>query len=494
MDVSKTTLLVRHLPSELDDQEKIDLLCYFGAECVKPMGSKGPMKHTAFAKFATAELAERCLKRLHQVEVLGCRLLVEFAKLEQGRNFPSDTPAVKVKRETDRTVDKTDGKSELSDIPSLNQEEVDDVFRKHNITYPKKPGLFYLYPPPTVSTLTNIANAMASHPKFYTQVLHLMNKMNLPCPFGHVTPSPPLALDNQRDITTKTAKRNDPESAVPGDIEEIEMEYSSTEESEIDSDTDKAKNSANQSQVTVRKTKRPRKRMKLVQPDMSMIIKPAVVQTPSEVFETQQNVKPAHIQFNLSEADIASHLHRVADQGAPSATSKQPFPKSETLQVVEGGFGKVEPPSKPEAAKEVQKPDVSYKISADLFLDKRKVAEGRLKEEQIKDFSVFKNYTPGEPTSRLYIKNLTKQTTEQDLVNLFGSFVHWDQELAYEAFDVRVMKEGRMKGQAFVNLPSENDAEIIVQECNGFILNNKPIVIQFARSAKAKQVDKPVDG
>lgn len=26
----------------------------------------------------------------------------------------------------------------------------------------------------------------------FSQVLHLMNKMNLPAPFGHVTPTPPL--------------------------------------------------------------------------------------------------------------------------------------------------------------------------------------------------------------------------------------------------------------------------------------------------------------
>lgn len=52
-----------------------------------------------------------------------------------------------------------------------------------NFTQPPPAHLKYQYPPPTPTVLHNIACALASVPKFYTQVLHLMNKMNLPCPF-----------------------------------------------------------------------------------------------------------------------------------------------------------------------------------------------------------------------------------------------------------------------------------------------------------------------
>ena len=57
---------------------------------------------------------------------------------------------------------------------------------------PLNPTVRYRYPAPTVNILTNIINTLASAPKFYTQVLHLMNKMSLPAPFGPVTPTPPL--------------------------------------------------------------------------------------------------------------------------------------------------------------------------------------------------------------------------------------------------------------------------------------------------------------
>ncbi len=47
------------------------------------------------------------------------------------------------------------------------------------------PLLKYNYPKATLEIVNNIAHALLSHPRFYTQVLHLMNKMNIPPPFHH---------------------------------------------------------------------------------------------------------------------------------------------------------------------------------------------------------------------------------------------------------------------------------------------------------------------
>ena len=44
-------------------------------------------------------------------------------------------------------------------------------------------------------------------------------------------------------------------------------------------------------------------------------------------------------------------------------------------------------------------------------------------------------------------------------------------------FDVRVMTSGRMKGQAFIGLPSEEAAVSAVGETNGHILHGKPMVV-----------------
>lgn len=50
------------------------------------------------------------------------------------------------------------------------------------------------------------------------------------------------------------------------------------------------------------------------------------------------------------------------------------------------------------------------------------------------------------------------------------------------------MKEGRMKGQAFITLPCIENAQQALNETHGYILKNKPMFVQFARSASAKQV------
>lgn len=444
------------------------------------------MKHTAFARFDTPEAAERCLKRLHQLEVLGRKLVVEYAKTDQAKNFPQDLDSDKPKEEKESEIE---DKNKTVDFPKLEQPN-DPTFEKHGIQYPRKPTLLYLYPPPTVSTLTNIANALASHPKFYTQVLHLMNKMNLPCPFGAVTASPPLALDNP-SLGERQGYKGRQNEVIAGEINEIEMEQESTEESEIESDDGssiKPGEKRTEESVKMRKSvKRPRKKMKLVQPDMSAIIKPSMIVTPAEVFENIE-IKSKQISVNISATPLYDNASVSAKQ-----TEKSALPVAEeSVTVLEGGFGKVEPQAKAEKLENVQKPDTNYTIDHKQFVSQDKVSAGRLKQSQFKDFSVFKNYSTGECTSRLYIKNLTKHTTEQELVNLFGSFVNWSIPMAYDTFDIRLMKEGRMKGQAFVTLPDEESAQCIVTECNGYIHNNKPMVIQFARSAKAKEVDIPV--
>lgn len=494
---SDTTLLIRHLPSELSDQEKCELLCHFGASAVRPMGVIGPMKHTAFADFKNPDLASRCLKRLHQMDILGCKLVIEFAKLEYKKYFPVDRDLG-----SDSHVDSEILDEKKAQVGELKHKKVDDdAFEKHNIPYPKKPSLQYMYPAPTVSTLTNIANALASHPKFYTQVLHLMNKMNLPCPFGVVTPSPPLALESFRggsyaDISGRSEMLADGTvgqrtlAKGTGEIEEVEMEYPSTEESEIESEDEKRQSNQDPVAATTRKaTRRPRKKMKLVHPDWSVPINPKEAPKPNEVFETVDALKLSHIVINITgqgTVDAHEKLIREAHSKTVNTTKQEPV-------VVEGGFGKVEPKVKEITKEEVkQKADAEYKIDPYYFLSKKDIQNGRLTHEQLKEFTVFKNYVPGEVTSRIYIKNLTKQTNEQQLVDVFGSFIDWSQSLVYDIFDIRLMKEGRMKGQAFVTLPDEGSADKIVRECNGYVLNNKPMVIQFARSAKAKEIDQLV--
>lgn len=50
-------------------------------------------------------------------------------------------------------------------------------------------------------------------------------------------------------------------------------------------------------------------------------------------------------------------------------------------------------------------------------------------------------------------------------------------------FDIVLMKDGRMKGQAFIGLPSEKSAERALRDTNGYVLHDKPlVVVSFARA------------
>ena len=62
-------------------------------------------------------------------------------------------------------------------------------FLKYSINYPSPPYLEYKYPIANKTIIENISRALYNVPKFYEQVLHLMNKMNLPVPFEGSFPS-----------------------------------------------------------------------------------------------------------------------------------------------------------------------------------------------------------------------------------------------------------------------------------------------------------------
>lgn len=52
-------------------------------------------------------------------------------------------------------------------------------------------------------------------------------------------------------------------------------------------------------------------------------------------------------------------------------------------------------------------------------------------------------------------------------------------------YNVRLMQEGRMKGQAFITLQNTEQAQLALEETNGFILKDKPMVVQFAKAGKS---------
>nr|XP_057915980.1 RNA-binding region-containing protein 3 isoform X2 [Doryrhamphus excisus] len=485
------TLLVRHLPAELTEDEKEDLLKYFGAESVRVFSNFGRMKHAAFAAFRSEKAAEKALTRLHQLEILNRKLIVEFARGQDNITVLKDPPVTDSKK-FDKEA-KTKRETKQPNVPLIET----GVAPSLGLKYHPNPTLRYLYPPPSNIVLTNITHTLMCVPKFYVQVLHLMNKMNLPCPFGPVTPRPPLFE------TLPAAPPIPMPPPFPPDLPPTpaeEMGTSGDEESEYESGDDEDKERiarlmglVNQPCKRPLRPKTSSKRKKPKIKDLLYVTKPdlqsAPVMQPSDVFEQPNPAGSKKIEFHISVPEVAARVEastpgQTEAMVRPSETTESEAAINNGTDAVVG-FGKIYPSTQTSQQSE-EHSDEEQDLPSDV-ISRKELQKGRLSKDEIKRMSVFKNYEPGEPTCRLYVKNIAKQVEEKDLKYIYGRYIDPLSETERNMFDVLLMKEGRMKGQAFVGLPSEQSAEKALRETNGYVLCDKPLVVQFARSARPKQ-------
>ncbi|CEG70204.1 hypothetical protein RMATCC62417_06143 [Rhizopus microsporus] len=292
------------------------------------------VKHPGFVfiDFANRHAAEEAYKELKKIHfgLYFKPIQVEYAKPDPSgqKELPSSTPS----------------------------ESPEPIAPLQGIDYPSNPHLRYLYPDPTPEILTNITHAIGSVPRLYTQVLHLMNKMNLPPPFG------PLV-----------------KHAVPTLRKRKEDALLSSDESELEEET---------------------------------------LQDTSK--EQEERVKEAR------QARIAAEKQRLALKRA-----------KENQQI-------------------------------------QQIQRQCLPLEQLTHLAAFKNYEPGEVSNRLYIKNLHKKTTEQDLINIYSVFSN--------DIKVNLMTKGKLRDQAFVTLPDENVAKLALQSTNGYVLHDRPMAVVFSKN------------
>lgn len=439
-------LLIRHLPEAIPHDTLSRLFSHYGASSVRPCSSPR-LRNCAFLDFNNEALAYQAQRQLNGLRFLGKVLSVERAssnkpnldnKLQssEARNDNDFVPPSSLVKDATLTKDKTQ-----RSLPSA-----EPIAPRLGVDYPFPPYLEYAYPPPDGNILTNIVNALIAVPRFYTQVLHLMNKMNIPAPFRMALPTPPLP-----PLAPAPPPPPPPVSAKPhaADLSSDESEMESSDE-EIDVNAYSVGASA------VKKSGRKRLRQEA-------IVGPAV---DKDVAHETIGVKPA----------------TLVPKEIPMIKKKNPVLQIKIAPKVIQNEHRDE-----STAEELEEPD---KEGSDIksYATPEELESGKLPPEEILSLPMFKNYAAGNPASVLYIKNLAKDVIADDFYFIFGS-LFGSIDAAKSGLSIKLMQEGRMRGQAFVTFPSAEVAHRALNLVNGYVFKGKPMIIQFGRNPAATKAN-----
>ncbi|KAF6983660.1 hypothetical protein CFC21_001799 [Triticum aestivum] len=418
------TLLVRHLPEAITQEMLFGLFSHYGATSVRLCGGK--LRNCAFVDFRDEMAANQAQSVLNRFRILGKVLIVERANQPNAKN-------VNEKHQEELAH----GMPQVPSTNSQNQENptstAEPIASRLGVDYSFPPHLEYAYPPPDGNILTNIVNSLIAVPRFYTQVLHLMNKMNLPAPFRTGLPTPPLP--------SQVPAPPPPPPPQPSMAEKLHLADLSSDESEMESSDE---------DVDTRKVKRAKH---------EAIVGPAVDRS---VAHESVGVKPAALVPN--ELQVIKKKNPILQiKLVPKAAYKELADRS----TIDKGL----------ASRDEQ-------LEEKHFATPPEIEKEKLPTEEILSLPMFKNYTPGNPASVLYIKNLAKDVVHDDFYYVFGS-VFESLDAARSGLSIKLMQEGRMRGQAFVTFPSVELAQRALNLAHGYAFKGKPMIIQFGRSPAA---------
>lgn len=183
------------------------------------------------------------------------------------------------------------------------------------------------------------------------------------------------------------------------------------EESEIESD---AEDNVRPAQIIPVKRKLPQstKRLKIpkfVNPAKNVAV-PSSTQKPlkpEDLFEAVQLGEAKNLKIELKTLDKSLDL-------VPTDLATQ-----DSNVAVEGGFGLIFPAKVAESAND----SMSVETPKNKFITTEELEVNRISANDQRVLPVFKNYHPGKPSNRLYIKNLTKQVETKDLDYIYQRYV-----------------------------------------------------------------------
>ncbi|XP_033335702.1 RNA-binding region-containing protein 3 [Megalopta genalis] len=455
------TLRILHLPQELSDDRRNELFKKYGA--IKTRTLRPSKKYTVtFAKFSSQQAATEALLRLHQLNVKGQYLTVEYAK----KSIPIESIENEIPNDT---ITKEENKKDLSNKSSFQAfvQKLNNWTMNHVFTQPPPPNVYYKYTAPTRNTLIRIAIQLLKEPAFYTQVLHLMNRMNLPPPFEELEAEFPSLkeaynMKKYKDIFSSDTLF-DKENGSDNDEEE-ESEIESNEEDNAMPPLEivpvKRKHAQSTKRLKIPKFVNPAKQIQAASSTQKIV-------KPEDMFEPVQRAETKNLKIELKTVD--TFLDTLSKED------------NTTTEIgTDSGFGLMFPSSKnPDTVENENMEDIQQDV-----ITSKQLTDNKISANDQRLLPVFKNYHPGKPSNRLYIKNLAKHVEEKDLHFIYKKFVVPDLKAEFQ-YDIRLMQEGRMKGQAFITLQNIEQAQLALDQTNGYILKDKPMVVQFAKAVKS---------
>jgi U11/U12 small nuclear ribonucleoprotein SNRNP65 len=311
-------------------------------------------------------------------------------------------------------------------------------------------------------------------PKFYEQVLHLMNKMNLPPPFG---PAFPMSNRVKKSLDPSRKRKRTAAESANNTVEEFESESS---ESDLDEDEqNRLKKRARKNDDT--EQLEGAKHIPIDQ--QSNILGPSI--------RAQGTTKP--LQINLKTTSVGhlppQNLNAPIMQQGPGRPMGVPGPGPNNMMPnmghmppnMMGQFNPYMPPNIPvEYIQGQATPGQAVGADVRNVITLQQLMSNRQTVDEIRMMEKFKTYSPGEPSEKLFVRNLEKRVTVEDLKFIFGRYIPADEDIDKE-LDVKLMTTGRLKGQAFVTFTNIQRAQQAVNEANGYVLYDRPLVIEFGR-------------
>lgn len=402
-------LFIRNLPAQLSVADKEDFLRFFGPKNITILG-----KLCARLEFDSDEAAKEVMMRMHQLDLLGNKLIVKYGKtrniIQKNENIEGHIQPI------------ASNCNELFKRLLAINKELD-------FTQPPPHHMKYSYPQANAAIIRRIGMALKENSKFYTQVLHLMNRMNLTPPFEED------CNENRRDNWCQT----DPLVIRKSDL--------ATDESELESDVEESV---------------AKKRRKISFKDR-----------PNKIKALLRSEK-----LTLALETVPKVLHKDVFDHHEAPTKRIEIVVSSKLAEIEPKEMKTN--SKMETLPNLLPPTVTN------FED---LTQNRIPWDQLKENPIFKNYNAGAPSNVLYVKNLAKTTTQEDLQTLFLRYERKPGDIV-----VDLKTQGKLRGQAWLtfNIPyemvededakiGERQIDLAIKELNGYILKDKPMFVCFAK-------------